>query len=120
MPIPTWPGGLPQNVRREYSEESGVLILQSPMDAGPAKMRRRGAKPTMLNVGFFMTTAQVATLETFVTSTLRGTKRFTFPHPRTGLSVEVRIVPGQDGQLYQVGYSTPGEFTVEMKLEVLP
>ena len=96
------------------------MILQTPMDAGPAKMRRRGAKPATLNVGFFMTTDQVETLETFVTSTLRGTKRFEFPHPRLGTNVEVRIVPGQDGQLYQTAYSTPGEFTVDMKLEVLP
>ena len=115
-----WPIGLPQNVRRDYSEQSGVLILSSAMDAGPAKMRRRGTKPTTLSVGFYMNDDQLQTLETFVKSTLNGTARFDFPHPRTGATVEVRILPDQDGILYNASFNAPGEYTVDMTLEVMP
>lgn len=120
MAIPSWPAGLPQNVRRDFSETSGVLILSSSMDKGPAKMRRRGEKPTTMRVGFYMTTAQIATLETFIKTTLAGTKRFSFTHPRTGSSVEVRIVPTQDGEMYQSQFFAPGEYTVDMTFEVMP
>ena len=90
------------------------------MDAGPAKMRRRGVKSTMLQVGFYMSDDQIQTLETFIKSTLKGTARFDFPHPRTGAIVEVRIVPDQDGMLYTAGFNAPGEFTVDMKMEIMP
>jgi hypothetical protein len=117
----TWPAGLPQTVRRDnYQETSGVLVLQTPMDAGPAKMRRRGAKPTTLQVGFYMTTAQVETLETFIKSTIKGTARFYFTHPRTGVQVEVRIVPSQEGAYYSAAFNAPGEYTVDLTLEILP
>ena len=120
MAVPSWPVGLPQNVRRDYNETSGVLLLSTPMDKGPAKLRRRGVKPTLLKVGFYMTAEQIETLETFIKTTLSGVQRFTFPHPRTGNAVEVRIVPAQGGELYTATYFAPGEFTVDMNLEVLP
>lgn len=115
-----WPATLPQAVRVDYSENTGALILRTPMDAGPAKMRRRGARPSKMTLGFFMTSAQVATLETFVLTTLKGTARFGFPHPRTGTQVEARIIPADDGALYSVNYLTPIEWTVSMEIEVLP
>lgn len=115
-----WPVSLPQNVRRDFSEDAGALIIRTPTDAGPAKMRRRGARPSKLSVGFFMTAAQIATFETFVLTTLKGTARFGFPHPRTGNQVEARIIPADDGSLYSVKFSTPTEWLVDMQLEVLP
>lgn len=114
-----WPVSLPQNVRSDYSEDSGVLVARTPVDRGPAKQRRLGARPDVLGVSFIMSTAQVATLSTFVKDTLRGVARFGFPHPRTGTQVEARIVPS-DGGLYLVSYYTPGYWTVSMKLEILP
>lgn len=116
----TWPPSLPQDVMRDFSENSGVLILRTPMDAGPSKMRRRGARPDQMTVGFYMTTAQVETLDNFVKNTIKGTARFYFPHPRTGAAVEARLVPGQDGQLYTASFFAPGQFTVGMTLEILP
>ena len=115
-----WPPTLPQAVRKDFAEDNGALILPTPMDAGPAKLRRRGNRPSQMTLGFYMTTAQVEILETFVLNTLRGTARFGFPHPRTGLQVEARIVPGDEGKLYDVKYSTPGEWLVDMTIEVLP
>lgn len=116
----TWPVTLPQTPLANYTENNGVLILQTPMDAGPAKRRRRGAMPTTFSVGFHMTSAQVSTLETFVKTTISGTARFNFTHPRTGSSVEVRIVPSSDGQLYTLTYLKPSTYLVTLNLEVLP
>lgn len=67
-----------------------------------------------------MTEAQVDTLETFVKTTLRGTTRFGFPHPRTRAQVEVRIVPSDDGKLYNLAYIARDVWQVSMSLEVLP
>lgn len=115
-----WPAGLPQNVRKDYSESIGTLILRTQTDAGPAKMRKRGKRPDTLSVGFYMSSAQVDTLRTFVDSTIKGTARFGFPHPRTGVQVEARIIPQDNGQLFTLAYSSPGQWTVDMMLEILP
>lgn len=115
-----WPTSLPQAVRPNYSETSGALIVRTPMEAGPAKMRRRGKRPDTLAVGFFMSASQVATLRTFVETTLGGTARFGFPHPRTGTQAEVRIVPSDDGTLFSTAYISADLYAVDLALEVLP
>ena len=120
MAISVWPPGLPQNPQKGYSETGGVLIVRTPQDAGPAKMRRRGEKVQDLNITFLMTTAQVTILETFVKYTLNGTARFSFKHPRLGTNVEVRIVPQGEGDLYTLNYEAPGYYIVQLKFEVLP
>jgi hypothetical protein len=118
-----WPPSLPQTPQKGYSETGGANILSTAMDSGPAKRRYRGKKPQLLSVSFLMTTTEVATLETFALgpNSIRGVARFGFPHPRTGNTVEVRILPeGNDGNLYTVNYTAPGYYTVSMRLEVLP
>ena len=115
-----WPSGLPQCVRTNYTETQGVLLLRTPMDAGPAKMRRRGQKPTMLNVTFTMSNSELSTLENFAKNTVKGTARFGFPEPRSGNIIEVRFSPSGDGDLYSLAYLGPNLFTVSMTLEVLP
>ncbi len=116
----TWPPGLPQVPQKGYTEDLGVLIVRTPMDKGPAKQRRRGQSPDKLNCNFMMTTAQVATLKTFVESTIRGVARFYFPQPRTGETVEVRIIPQGDGNMYNLSYVAPGYYNVSLQLEILP
>jgi hypothetical protein len=115
-----WPLDLPQKVNRDFTETGNTNIVRSPMDAGPAKMRRRSEGVKTLNVSFDMTTANCATFETFVYSTLNSTARFDFVHPRTGTTVEVRIVPGTDGQLFTSSYIIEGRWRISFKLEVLP
>lgn len=115
-----WPGSLPQVPQKGYSETGGALIVRTPMDGGPAKQRRRGNLPSKLTVSFIMTTTQVATLETFVKSTTKGTARFEFPHPRTQQTVEVRMVPQGEGDLYTITYLAPGYWTINTSFEVLP
>lgn len=120
MALYSWPATLPQNVRRDFQLSRAVNVLSTPMDTGPAKRRRRSAGIEQMKVGFYMTTDQIATLEAFINSSLKGTARFDFAHPVTGVTVEVRIVPQQDGQMYTVGYYTPTLWTVDMALEVVP
>lgn len=115
----TWPISLPQQVDRGFTETIGVNILRTPMDAGPAKQRRRTIRPEILNVSFLMTTEQVATLEDFVLNTLQGVFRFSFIHPRKQVQVETRIVPTGDGQFFSIGYKAPGFWTVALQLEII-
>jgi hypothetical protein len=116
----TWPAGLPQSPRPDFSESIGTLILRTEMDAGPAKQRRRGQRPDTLSVSFVMTTAQVATLRTFVDDTIKGTARFYFPHPRTETNIEARLVPTQEGELFTTQWLAPGYWGVAMTIEALP
>ena len=116
----SWPPSLPQYPEKGFSESGGVLTLRTPMDAGPAKMRRRGKAPTNLNLTYFMTTAQVETLEDFVNNSIRGVRRFNLMHPRKqGTLVDVRIVP-QGDTLYTINYAAPGHWRVQLTLEILP
>jgi len=116
-----WPSApFPQSPQKGFTESVGVNVLRSPMDVGPAKMRRRGARPNTLNVQFILTSSQAATLETFVKTTLLGTKRFNFLHPRTSSSVEVRIIPQSDSEFYKLTYIAPGYWQTDLVFEVLP
>ena len=112
--------GLPQNPQKGFTETGGVLVLRTPTDQGPAKLRYRGVKPQVLNLTFMMTTAQVTTLENFVKLTLKGTARFYFVHPRTAVNSEVRIVPQGSGDYYTVSYVAPGYWNIAIQFEVLP
>jgi hypothetical protein len=116
----TWPGSLPATPTTSYSEDFGINIIRSPMDAGPAKMRRRSNRPKTMSCTFEMTNYQITQLESFVSDTLRGTARFYFTNPRTGTTVEARLVPQQDGQLYTVSYLNYDVYNVSMKMEILP
>ena len=115
-----WPATLPQSPQKGYTESNGVLLIRSPMDSGPAKQRYRGKKPSVMQVTFIMSTTQLAQLETFVLTTIKGIVRFGFPHPRTAQIVEVRILSQSEGVLYNTTYLAPGYWSVAMQLEILP
>ena len=116
----TWPAWLPQVPQKGFTETGGVNIIRTPTDAGPAKQRRRGKRSSTLNLSFIMTTAQTTQLESFIDNTIKGTARFGYLHPRTNQTIEARIVPTQDGQLYTYTYLAPGYWTVALTFEVLP
>lgn len=114
-----WPVSLPQNAETRYSESGGALLLRTPMDAGPAKLRRRGQRPDVLTLSFIMSPEQVQAFEVFVLQTLRGVARFGLPHPRLQTQVEARLVPS-DGELYTIEYLGPQHWRVGFTVEVLP
>lgn len=116
----SWPATLPQSPQKGFTESGGVNILRSPMDSGIAKQRTRGRKPSVLSLTFIMSKEQVDTLEYFLRVTLLGSIRFGFLHPRTRTVVEVRVVPQQEGVLYNISNIAPDYYTVSMQFEVLP
>lgn len=122
MAILSWPiaNGFPQSPQKGFSESIGVNIIRSPMDSGPAKQRRRSQRPSTMDVSFILTTAQTQTLESFVFNDLEGTRRFNFLHPRVNTSVEVRIVPQSEGELFRLQYIAPGYWQASLKFEILP
>lgn len=116
-----WPPALPQSPQMDsFSETKGVLIIRSPMDAGPAKQRRRGRRPDTMQVSFFMDASQKLVLDNFIENTIMGTARFAYKHPLTFQNLEVRIVPQQDGQFYTLQPITFNWYSISMTFEVLP
>jgi hypothetical protein len=92
--MPTWPVSLPQTpLIAGYSEQPPDIIVETKMDAGPPKARRRfsaGIRP--IKVKMLMTTAQVETLDVFYITTLAGgALTFDYTHPRTEASETYRI-----------------------------
>lgn len=122
MAILSWPtaNSFPQSPQKGFSESIGVNIIRSPMDAGPAKQRRRSQRPSTMDLSFILTTAQTQTLEAFVFNDLEGVKRFNFQHPRLYTTVEVRIVPQSEGELFRLQYLAPGYWQASLKFEILP
>jgi hypothetical protein len=115
-----WPISLPQSPQKNFAETGGALILRTPMDSGPAKQRRRGKLASKMTLSFIMTSAQVTTLENFVTNDIKGTARFGFTHPRTNQVVEVRIIPSPEGEMYTASYLAPGYYNISTTFEILP
>ena len=122
MAIPQWPtaGNFPQSPQKGFVESVGVNVIRSPMDAGPAKQRRRSQRPSTMDLSFILTTAQTQTLENFVQNTLEGVRRFGFLHPRLNTQVEVRIVPQSEGEFFRLQYLAPGYWQTSLKFEILP
>jgi hypothetical protein len=117
-----WPTAhnFPQSPQKGFTESVGMNVLRSPMDIGPAKMRRRGARPSVLNVAFILTSQQAQDLQDFINNDLLGTRRFNFKHPRTNSTVEVRIIPQGDSEFYKLTYLAPGYWQTDLVFEVLP
>ncbi len=116
-----WPASLPDSPLVDgFGETLGANILRTPTDSGPAKMRYRGQRPDKVQCAYLMTGAQVATLVTFTRDTLRGVRRFGWPHPRRGVQVEARFVPQEEGDLFSMVAVGPDVYHVGIALEVLP
>ena len=116
-----WPLSLPQSPQDSFSESGGgINVIRTAPDQGPAKQRRRGLTTREMSVSFLMTDAQVSALDVFIHDTIYGVARFGFPHPRTHVVEEVRIVPQQGGEIYSCAYVTNDRWNVSMKLEILP
>jgi len=90
----TWPATVPTDIHvGSFREELPDNLLRTSMDVGPDKLRRR----TTANIrpwtgSIIMTKSQLATFDTFYVSTLAsGSLTFTFAHPRTAASSEMRF-----------------------------
>lgn len=122
MSIPTWPLTLPQTTLLEgFSLIVQNNILMSQSDAGFGKRRNKGATPpTQFTRTLQLTDAQLTIFLNFVEFTLRnGTLRFGTTHPRTGVTVELLIVP-QGESLFQPIIKEGKIYKVNLKLQVMP
>lgn len=113
----TWPPSLPAHTEIEgYEETPPELAIRSPMDAGPAKTRRRfSAGPTAWTGALLLTPDQVTTLLDFWRETVAGgSLRFEWQHPRTGAAVEMRFARQPRPQ-----HRAEGLWRVALEMEIL-
>lgn len=91
--MPTWPGTLPQFIQSGgYSESLPQLTVESQVDSGQTKVRRRftsGFRPLQMTI--HCTPAQVAAFETFwFTDCAAGSIDFDWKNPRTQATASFR------------------------------
>lgn len=112
----SWPGTLPGLNADGYSEEDEDGLIRTQMDAGPEFRRRRfTAVPTKISDTLILTDAQVDTLLAFYRATLSGgSLSFTWEHPRTEASVQMRF------NSFPVISAGPFNYSVRIDLEILP
>lgn len=95
MAAATWPSGLPQIPLQDgFNEKEGKATIDTPMDAGPPKSRRRfTAAPMPVEMQFLMTKEQKLLFQTFYRDTIAsGSLRFNFTDPTEEELYEYRIV----------------------------
>lgn len=117
----TWPASLPPlPLVQGYRETFADNLVETPMEAGPAKRRRRftRARPRPLRFPIRLTRDQAATLDDFFHLTCKdGLTPFAHVHPRTGAAVTLQFRAGSPPSLS----FRPGAWTLEtvLDLEVL-
>lgn len=116
--MPTWPVTLPQFVQESgYREEIQDQTIESAMDTGPAKIRRRFTKSIRrFTISMQMTAAQVTTFESFwQTDCKGGSISFDWVHPRTRQAATLRFRnPAPAIQTVGAGASSVVQFTLEI------
>jgi len=103
-----------------YSESPADNVIRSPMDVGPAKLRRRGTSmPQRISWQQILASTNVGSLDTFYITTLAyGSLDFTRVHPRTGsTATTMRFL---SPPTYSVVKDSPGNWVVSFDCEVLP
>lgn len=97
----TWPTGMRYDWR-DFSETPEPVVERSEMERGVPKQRRiaSDARVEVQLTLHFDTKAEIADFETWFYTTIKaGQDFFDWPHPRTGATVQARVVGGELGQL---------------------
>jgi len=92
MALKTWPTDIP-DCPQTWNETPIEVRVRTDVDTGPAKVRRRFTK-SLLQVEWGLTMAKdkYAIWQTFFEVTLRnGIDTFMYPHPYTGVDIEMRF-----------------------------
>lgn len=112
-----WPASLPQEpLLGGYQEIPQDTAIRSGMSYGPDKVRRRTtAVIRHITIRQRMTTAQVATLETFYYDTIQVSGVVDWIHHRTRAAAEYRFLAPPEYAPYGNGF-----WSVTMSLELLP
>ncbi len=119
MTNPTWPLSLPQLVDvANFARNSSNNVIESQVDAGPAKIRRRfTVKSKLLVVNLDMTADQYNTFEDFFeVGCLSGAQPFTWVDPisQATATFRFRLPPPQLTAL------DPNFFRLQLNLELMP
>ena len=121
MTLPVWPVYISQVPLREAYEEQYIGgVLRTPMDHGPAKVRRLNTStPAKVQVAFRMDDSDLVIFMAFFEETLlRGVLRFEFEH-RDGSTIEARIVV-DDNNGVTIGDKAGDYWLVKFLMEILP
>ena len=116
--MPAWPITLPASPLVEgFRETPPDTVLRSPMDQGPAKLRRRTTAGTgALSLTYLLSRAQVNALMDFFNDTLAGgSLPFDFTHPVNGATLACRF-----RQMPAYAPVNAEYFRAAIELEVLP
>lgn len=117
--VDVWPVSLPQQILMEGNADgSADGRIRSQPSAGPSIVRRRfSAAVRPMSGRMYMTTAQIATLRTFVdTTTLNGSLPFNFKDPINDAVVLARFAD----QLPRWINVSGNKYEVMLQLEILP
>jgi hypothetical protein len=119
--MPDWPGTLDvKPLIDAYDERAPNLLLRTPMDSGPAKVRRKLSNNSrFVTVELNLDDSQLTTFDDFfMTTILGGALSFNWVHPRTGTAIESRIVADENqGPEYRLREMS---WLVTFLLEILP
>lgn len=110
-----WPASLPLRVDRHPYQEvpQPATVLFRPEVGPPIGRRRSTVRLSIVPFAFVMTTAQVATFETFVAGDLAGgVLPFTIRHPRTDATVTATLI---DETPYGIAWFSPEAWTVTFR-----
>jgi len=113
-----WPDTLPAYpLLDSFRETVPNTVIRTDMEQGPAKVRlRTTAAVRTMTVGYLLSKAQVAALETFYLATLQGgALAFDFTHPRSNSAASCRFVRPPE-----YSSSNGNFFKVAIELEMLP
>ncbi len=117
MPNASWPGTLPSYaLEGGYQERFQDQTIESQMDTGPAKIRRRFTKAIrFFSITMLMTPSQVDTFETFWNTTLKGgSLPFDWLHPRTRAAMSFRFRKPAPSYTVIGGTNVQVSFTLEV------
>lgn len=110
-----WPSQLKPN-RQSYKERPAKNIMRSPMDYGPAKVRRRttsNARPVTFTVFVDKVTANIL-YDFYVDTLIDGSLSFDFTSVLTGETVKARFTEEPDFSAQETMWS------IAVSLELLP
>lgn len=120
MPLPTWPGSLPQKpLENAYEETMRGGQDRSSIEGMPMIQRQRSpAQPKPIQMTFQFTNTQYDAFQAFYRTELgHGAVAFTWTHPRTNVICRIQFIGGQPPRGVAVGYNT---YRVECSAEILP
>lgn len=118
--VDAWPVSLPHCLPLDgYAEAVADNLIRAAPDTGPAKVRRRSTSQVRPLSGMIVIDrTQLATLRTFVETTLLGgALPFTLPAQSAAGDLLVRFA---QGGLPQWGKVAASRFNVSFQLEILP